>query len=323
MQSRIVSRFPLALALALAAAAAFFLVAPAAANVIPESALLVHVQPIHGSCDTDITSCEQVIRTTPASGPTEFLIFYYPVFVQEDHPRIHQLETVLAWPETWQLVDFDACAGFGFVDPSGPAHMLRIDWPDCPASGSLFLVARLVLVVEGPGTLGFAEPWEIPIGLDCYDDPFVSYAFGFSASAGSDCEYTNANCAGPEYCRADFEQPRLDLSVPFGGTTQGQVEFRAMDYQGWLCDLEVDTRADWAEAEIVPLGGLANANLVVTADATGLLPGVYETEVQLSTISIARCLLVSLTVEESASAPEEQVPAGRPASWGKVKGLFR
>lgn len=300
----------------------FWLSAPGWANGLPESLLLTHVQPVSGSCVTSITRCEDIVRLTPEVGPLEFLVFFQPIYWQEiqEEVTIWRLHATLTWPENWQLMEFDPCNGYGSLDPYGPEHALEIDfvdpfWPygPCPdlpiGYHEVFLVARIVLNVGGPGRLqyGFYVTNEVELG--CWSNHFTSYAYGLSAEAGLDCEYTRDTCL-QHRCYPDFVDPELHLTAPTGGVAQGRAVFNSH-----MChNLAVDPRAAWATATIEEIS-YDESELVVTADATGLSPGVYETWIQVADDWIARCLHVVFTVE--ALTPVSAT------SWGRVKSVFR
>lgn len=300
---------------------------PCLANVAPESAILIHVQPVSGTCETTITNCSEMVRTTNEEGLLEFFIFFFKSFSWWDQQLcIHSLQADLVWPESWQYIDFDPCSGSGWIEPTGSTHLLEMSWwntmiPDEPAG--VFLVGRIILNVRGPGRLDFVNLIANPVELvdaaqsGCWGTPFVTQAVGVDAEAGMDCEYTTMNCAGHEVCVAEFFEPELVLSALTGGVAHGQVEFWAENYMGELCDLAIDTRADWAEAEI-EYSSPGHAYLQVTADASGLYMGVYQTEIQLSEelyFHVARCLPVVFTVENPTP--------GRRASWGWIKSIYR
>jgi hypothetical protein len=58
--------------------------------------------------------------------------------------------------------------------------------------------------------------------------------------------------------------------------------------------------------------------LNVTADAAGLRPATYETEIELSNsrFHVTRCVPVEFTVEEPTVGVEEEQPARSVVSWG-------
>jgi hypothetical protein len=279
--------------------------------------MMLHVQPVSGSCETSIVVCDDVVRTTSEDGPLEFLLFFQPIYwqQQEEEVTIWRLHTTLTWPENWQLIEFDPCRGEGTLDPDGPEHALDIEWspwpcPDLPIGNhGVFLVARIVLDVAGPGRLCYGLHPANQVDLGCWDDYSTSYAEGLYAEAGLDCEYSRDTCLHHN-CYPDFHDPELRLTAPPGGVAQGRATFSS-----YRCgDLTVDPRADWATATIEGID-VETSELVVTADATGLPLGTYETWIQVADNWVARCLHVVFTVEALTPAPA--------TSWGNVKLIYR
>jgi len=143
-----------------------------------------------------------------------------------------------------------------------------------------------------------------------------------------DCEYTHTLCGGNEYCVPSFDPAELSLAAPPGVAVWGEVELRAIGPTMQFCPLNVDPRAGWAQAEIVPQPPSALALLRVRADASGLAEGVYQTSIQLSSSlwHVARCLPVTFTVAPSAivpTGPGDLPPEVRLASWGAIKEVYR
>ena len=290
---------------------------PGLADVVPESALLIHVQPVSEPCLTSLTNCNQLIHTTNAQGEMEFLLYFYPIWVQGDGLRIRNVHTSLVWPANWQLIDAHLCSGsWGGFD----GGTLNIEWWDEPLlpefSGGVFLLARLVINVNGPGRLDFADAYDNPVGLQRDGVPFVSYATGFPTEAGMGCEYYSHRCAHYEFCYFGFQGLALELSAPPDGITVGELEF-PLEGCGAL---SINPGADWAQAVVERIDG--NLGLIrVTANAAGLPSGVYETSIQVSRPLKARCLPVTFTVLGTASAPDDRVVVRR--SWGAIKATGR
>lgn len=301
------------------------------ANVLPESAILVHVQPVSGDgCATAITHCSEIVRSTTESGLLEFQVYFYPVAYQEEHHPIRRMVTDLTWPAAWQLVSWEACGGgAGSLVPIEQGRRLTIDWPSCAAiPGQMFLAASFVMNVQGPGRFDFVDPFHgNDVRLRCDAGVFDAYAFGFDAEASMDCEFTTADCASPEHCAPRFERAEIVLAAPQGGAANGSTLLESRSYAYQLCPMEIDTRAAWATAEVIPHDDWPwNGLLLVTADAGELDPGVYETQVQLYAPwnDIARCVHVVFEVESTVSVPnDDSPPSSRDGSWGRVRALYR
>jgi len=313
-----------------------FLSVPCRADIAPESAVLAHVQSVSTwPCYTQITSCNEIIRSTSADGPVEFLLFFMRGAYSWPGETIciRSLDSGLSWPETWQLVAFEPCGwgAWGSLGASGPVHSLHIEWnyDDYEISelpGGVIPVASVVMNAAGPGWLDLVPDWGPPGGQvelqrNCSGSTFTTYPVQIDAEAGMQCGYVSAHCGYRENaCLAVFEVPELRLSVPLGGAADSTVGFWAYMWYNpeLLCDLEVETHASWCTAWIDPLYEIGLAHLHVTADAAGLPPGMYETDIELSNAhhGVSRCLPVAFDVEGSPTAVW-------PASWGRIKALYR
>ncbi len=319
------------------AAALALLAAPCLADVAPESGLLAHVEPFspypYWPCYTQITSCTEITRSTSAEGSVVFLLFFMRGAYSWPGQTIciRSLETQLTWPETWQLVDYQVCSSWCTwftLGSQGPVHPLRIEWypgqePISELPGGVIPVAYLVMNVAGPGWLDFVSGWgQAELELDClYGSTFLTYPVQIGAEAGMQCGYVSAHCGYRENaCLARFEVPELRLSASLGGAADSTVNFWAYQYYNpeLLCSLDVDTHAPWCTAWIDPVYELGRAYLHVAADASGLQPGIYETDIELSNTywAVASCLPVQLDVG-GGSTPVS------PATWGRIKALYR
>ena len=313
----------LALAVGGAASLLLLLTFPSTANVTPESALMVHVQPVTGSCEPGLTNCMQVQGTTAATGPLEFLLFFQPIYWQQSHQpvKIHGLHCELDWPETWELIEFDPCSGWGELSASGPPYALDIEWPyywwdDCPdlpvQSEGIFLAARFVFNANGPGRFGAYHWWDGgTVELGCPPQTFFTYPRMCFAEVALECEWTYFTCGYIPPCAPGFADEELHLSAPPGGIAEGETVLDGVDLCGsW----GVNSLADWAQVALTELPNY-QYRVVVTADATGLDPGVHETWIRGTSASYARCMRVVFTVQDLIST--------RSTSWSQVKALYR
>lgn len=301
---------------------------PATANVLPESAILIHVQDVsEQACVTAITHCDQIIRTTTEQGLLEFLLFFYPVAYEAQHYGILEMTTSLTIPGAWQIVGWAPCTGgLGDLSYDGSSYPLHLSWPDCPTiAGQLLLVARVLVDVRGPGRMDFEDPYNNEVRLRC-EAPFTSIALGVDAEAGMDCEFTRHECARGEYCTPVFSQVELQLEAPAGGSDEGELPFTAMPaVPGFPCGLSASSGAAWASAAIVQDWPEWAYRLVVTADAASLEAGSYETWIQVVGTSYggveiaARCIQVLFEVRQGASVLAPGIPVVERRSWGWIK----
>lgn len=300
---------------------------PSAANPLPESGLMFHVQPVSGSCETPITMCQQIVRWTAETGPLEFLLFFQPTLWEgmQQETHISQLHAYLTWPSSWHLTEFDKCgATEGTLQALGSPHELSMTWTDCPslptAWDEVFLVARFVLDTDGPGRIEMQ--YTPDTAVEFCAGMGTTFPAGLSAEVGADCEYEGNGCLWTDWCTLYFPEPELYLSAIQGGMAHGEAIFVTEQCEN---ELTVDPRADWATAEIERINNY-ESNLLVTADATGLVPGTYETWIQVANGTLrARCLHVILNVGESTGVPDsdETQPPAQGTSWGRIKTIYR
>jgi len=290
---------------------------PSAANILPESALLIHVQPVTGTCATSITSCDEIVDTAPTLGAWEFLMFFMPIHWQQagEPVDISALDCELVWPEAWEFVEGEVCTGSGYADLYTPPQDFHVGWqwgcPDLPIGHhEVFLVARFVFNVTEPGSFGFTNPlWGNTVTLGCYN-PFVSYAKGCGAEVALPCDYTHIPCGYGPTCYIGFTPDQLALSAPPGGTATGETElWTDLCYLGSLTGM-----ADWLTVSATQIG-FNHYQVLVTADASDLAVGTYESWIRAEAETIGRCLPVTFTVGEV-------TPTNLP-SWGAIKALYR
>jgi hypothetical protein len=296
---------------------------PGVADIAPESGLLAHVQTVSGTCETSITDCEGINRSTSQDGPVEFLIFFMRGDICLNQPVcLQHLEDRLSWPPAWQVLEFEACGpGYGGLDPSGT---LSIDWYYWYEIGGartdVLPVARLVMNVVGPGRLDIVGAYQqsyVVISPNCSGSTVVTHPSAkFYAEAGMSCGHINSHCLWGDLCEPMFLVSELCLSAPAGGCADSTVGFTTRTAIWWqTCPIAIDTHAPWCTAWVE--GDYGVRSLHVTADAIGLPPGIHETAIELANIGVgvSRCLPLVFTVEESM--------ATSPGSWGRVKALYR
>jgi hypothetical protein len=303
-----------------AAALLLTLPLPSAANILPESALLVHVQPVGEGCATPITTCDQIEDTAAGLGTWEFLLYFMPIHWQQagEPIEIRSVDCELVWPEGWQFLDGEVCDFYGGeLNLSAPPYHFYYDYspyywgcPDLPIGyHEVFLVARFVFNVTEPGRFGFASTWDNTVSLDC-ETPFPSYAKGCFAEVAQPCEFTHIPCAYGPTCGIGFDPDALVLHAAPGGTATAEVELYTD-----LCMLQgLVSLADWLDVEQRAVDWI-EYHLTVTADATGLAVGTYESWVRASAETIGRCLPVTFIVGETTPT--------QPLSWGRIKALYR
>lgn len=306
----------------LGVAAALLLVSPppSVANVLPESLLLMHVQPVGAGCATAITNCDQIVSATSTLGTWEFLLYFWPIHWQQANQPIdiRAIDCELNWPEAWEFVEGQMCDYWGDeLYLSSPPYHLVYDyapygaWWDCPdlpiGDDEVFLVARFVFNATEPGSFRVLNP---TVTLDCAS-PFSSHPWEVPAkvvcdySSGGTCYHDNGSD-----CVVFFEgPPLLVLNAPLGGTATGYSELWSE-----ACNIGgVSSVTDWLDVEATVLGP-RHWQLAVTADASGLAAGTYHGWVRATAPYNCRCLPVTFTVSETTSANSP--------SWGAIKSLY-
>ncbi|MFN8179043.1 MAG: hypothetical protein U0167_14020 [bacterium] len=313
------------------ASSLILLAAPCRADIAPESGLFPHVQSVSGSCETPITTCTQITRSTSQEGPVEFLIFFMRGNISVNEPVcLISVSDWLTWPDAWQLLEFEACGpayGYGYLDPRGARHLLSVSyWGGQYAIGGardvVVPVARLVMNVVGPGRLdivGSSAESGATLQHQCTGSTFVTHPVKVYAEAGIPCGHISAHCGYHDnLCEPTFRVPELRLSAPSGGAADSTVGFSTPSTAWWHpCSVTVDTHAPWCTAWVE--GDYGTRLLHVAGEASGLVPGQYETAIELSigvpNGGVSRCLPVVFTVE--------QPMATSTVSWGRVKALYR
>jgi hypothetical protein len=309
-----------ALAAALLLAAVALLLAvfalPGAANVLPESALLIHVRPVTGTCVTSITNCDQIEDLAPTLGTWEFLMFFMPIHWQLAHEpvELRGLDCDLVWPDTWELTGGEFCSGWGGqLDLNGPPYHFQAGW-DCAdlpiGNHEVFLIARFEFTVNGPGRFDFADPrWGSTVTLGC-PSAFLTYPKGCGAEVAPACAFTHIPCGYGPTCAIDFSPAQLELLAAPGDSAVGEVEL-----QTDLCTLRsLEPMADWLSVSATNVG-FRHYKLAVTADASNLAVGTYESWIRAEAETIGRCLPVTFVVGETTPMPG--------MTWGAIKALYR
>lgn len=289
---------------------------PCHADLGPQAAILISadyswVRLQEDECGgAQATNCHQIIRSTSAEGDVVFVLYY---MTGRSWGNLASFRDTLTWPPTWEMMDMVPCGGgSGFLGSDGE---LSLDWNDYPISPDQEGVVPLALIwlkVHGPGRLGFVRDWG-EVMLRSYGRCPVWEVY---AEAGMQCGHISAHC-GEMYvgCDVDFRLSELVLTAPFGGAADSTI--RINPHRVWTCwTLEIDTHAPWCTASLVQGSGDI-WYLTVDANAAGLMPGRYDTWVELfhEAWEVSRCLPVGFVVESPT--------ATTPTNWGRVKVLYR
>jgi hypothetical protein len=297
------------------------------ANVIPESALLFHVQPVAGPdyCETSpLTDCFEIIRHTEETGLVEFDLFIHPIAYVEEHLPIQSLTTVLEWTANLELVSWESCAPAGDLSVDGHTADLWLHWPDCPPMAEeILLAARLQFNVTGYGILDAPGVSELVLG--CPGGDFTAMAVGAYAQAGVECTYCFVKCGRHEHCEPHLDPDVLYLEAHEGEMVEGEIVISAESPTGppFHCELECTEYEDWMTINLEELEW-PDFRLTVAADASVLQEGVYEGKVYVESYTCMNCADIVFTVTGISGLPDDD-PDGalKSVSWGAVKARHR
>lgn len=300
---------------------------PAAANPLPDAAVLIHVQPAVGSPEpTTITSCDEIVQYTEQSGYLEFDVFVYALSFQG--MPISQVAFGLEWPADWTLYSTEVFHdGEGGITQTGPGQAdLDVTWPSCPIlEDQVFLVGRLVMEVTHPGSLVTDLNWTPAGHYGCPPQTCEFYAMAGEGQAAVVCSYCAIPCDLHDPCRAELSPPTLELDALQGETTQGVIDATVHGGDGSMpCPITFDATAPWISLDTEWFDWYT-VTITVTADATGLATGTHACWVR-GLHECVGCTRVLLTVEASSQGVPEDPPVPGPAqqvSWGTLKGLYR
>jgi hypothetical protein len=297
------------------------------ANVIPESAILFHVQPVAGPdyCETSpLTSCYEIIRHTEETGLLEFDLFIHPIAYVDEHLPIQSLETVMEWTANLELVSWESCAPIGELTVDDHTAGLWLHWPDCPPMiEEILLAARFTFNVTGYGILD--APGLSNLVLGCPGDDFTAAAVGAYAQAGVECTYCFVKCGRYEHCEPHLDPDVLYLETHEGGLVDGEIIITAESPSGppIHCELDCTEYEDWMEITLEELEW-PYQRLTVTGDASALEEGLYEGKVYVESYTCMNCADVVFTVTGISGVPGDDPDGARETvSWGAVKARHR
>jgi hypothetical protein len=296
------------------------------ANVIPESAILFHVQPVAAPdyCETSpLTSCYEIIRHTEETGLLEFDLFIHPIAYVEEHLPIQSLETVLEWTAHLELVSWESCAPIGDLSVDGHTADLLLHWPNCPPmTEEILLAARFRFNVTGYGILD--APGLSNLVLGCPGDDFTAGAVGAYAQAGVECTYCFVKCGRHEHCEPHLDPNVLYLEAHEGEIAEGEIIITAQSPAPPIhCELDCTEYEDWLEITLEELEW-PYLRLTVTADASALEEGLYEGKVYIESFTCMNCADVVFTVTGISGVPDDDPDgASEIVSWGAVKARHR
>jgi hypothetical protein len=294
---------------------------PCRANPGPQGGLLFSWSVWEGEVPPPIRDCHEIVRSTPHDGLSLFVLYFMggPLCAFPDLCVV-ELNQTITWPAAWQILQWGVY-GDGTMDFYEGNLSLEWDvgYPISEDEDGVIPLAAFLVNVVGPGQFGFGGDLfgEVRLG-ECTSLPnsFTCGTMNVYAEAGMECGYISSHCADKERgCDVEFQVPELVLTAPVEATADSTIEFNPHTIWAYH-SFVVDSHVPWctASAESIDTSrGLLN----VAADATGLLPGRYDTWVELSNDSwgVSRCLPVGFVVEQTTAT----VPEG----WGGIKALYR
>ncbi len=305
------SLFRIALILALALGFILF-ASPAEPNIAPDALLYFHVQPLGAPeelCLSDIDWCGDMHPSTPEQGLLEFQVFIDPQQGIHGELPIPWLGGEWAWPDAWSPVSVAFCnGGDGWFDfTGGNPHVLQAAWPCEFIPDEMFLAMTVVFDVHGYGRL---EPVGDPVlVLGCGGDQVVVTPVADFAEAGTECEYSSQPCRAGKWfcCEAEFDGDELAMRGRAGESAHAELGFEVADLC-YRCSglLHVHSDTPWLTGSIEDTANFWEFILVADADLADVPPGAYACELQVEEdSSIARCLPVTVNVDEASAVDEE------------------
>ncbi|MFH1144624.1 MAG: hypothetical protein V1774_08790 [Candidatus Eisenbacteria bacterium] len=292
----------------------------AGANPLPNSICQVHVQaPDPAYCDHPITSCEQVVPYTHATGILEFDVL---IINAEGHTT--SLQTSVSWPASWELIEYEICIpAQGDVQVQGNELLLDLAWPDC-LEAWMIPVARVVLNVTENGFCT-AGGGEIFVGCEPYT--FQDFPLPGQAEAGAGCAHCVAPCA-LDPCRPSLDPASLDMETARGEILVENIHVDISGSYGMepCTEMIFYGTESWMEVIAHWDPSYWSVELELIVDATLLEPGTYHGWVKGEDACID-CTEVLLTVFDNAlSVPDERDhpdPAPGTLDWGWIKALYQ
>lgn len=281
-------------------------VVPITANPLMGDAIFTNVQATDPQfcIQNDITECDMIEQYTGDNGIVDFALFYQPLDMIPG--SIQTLYLPITVPDTWVLVGAEACVGQVTVEETGGIMLLTFTFPEGEAArDAFFLMGKLILNVTERGRVE-GEWFE-----------YTTYGGGESAGfyyggrAGYGCGDCAYQCDLNFVCWPVMGDQDIHLSANEGETVVFEFEASA---SGGACGINFEEDVDWLEMvveEIEP----DLYNLMLTADTSGLAPGIYEGWIEGITSSCSLCRYVIFDVI-SLSPVNEQ-------SWGRIKVDYR
>ncbi len=308
-------------------ALAVLLVPGSWANPLPGMmGLFIHVQPVNENycVENPITACEQIQQYTTETGLVEFDI-YGVDFALGPEGIVYEICATLDWSPAWSFVDWEPCQdGVGTLEVNGSGGQLCVTWEQCPTIGTApFLIARVLLNVDGFGELIIPPVYDDYITIDCPPYEWDDLVFGHRAQAGVECAYcyTNCNLTTPQSPR--LSEHDLALEAQQGETAVAVIPGEMLGVSGPI-PFDVEGTEPWLTGELQWTVSTL-FEITVTADAGAMLPGTYECWLR-AEAQCADCARISFTVLPFPQGVEEEPqpqPDEQPASWGRIKDRYR
>jgi hypothetical protein len=294
------------------------------ANPLPSGLIFVHVQPpVENFCEIDpITTCEEIVQYTDATGVLEFDLYIMVPFAIP--MTYYGLETALEWPAGWVLLGWEPChGGEGWFDPIGSGGNLNIIWANCPQTeNEVFLAARFIMDVTGYGKFGTSGYGDATVTFDCPPDDYSEIIFMTSAEAGVVCSYCYAPCDFSSACRPVPDPAELHLTIVQGESSESQIHVPVQG--GGLmspCMPSFVTTADYMTVTYEELGW-NDYMVTLTVNTEGLATGFHQAWFRAEDTCVGCTEVIVEVLPPVNAVPGDQPGQPELSTWGAMKALY-
>jgi hypothetical protein len=301
---------------AIAVIAFAFLPSEAAANPVPEAAMVPDVQMVPHT----ITDCHDIETTYLAEifTPLTVAIDVYALDHYGQESPMYWARLGLQWPSEWQLVSWVPSENGSITDElTGPGDGTSLSW----SPGKVF-VDGVALI----GTLTFVVP--VSGMVDIVDHPSYGYAGYYTPDGGwMELHWAAGHAYVGEFCDLFPSHPCMFGYWCSAGSMTDSLSFVLAPgesdrdtFSVWFgsgpdpCEPDIYVDEDWLELEYIS-GDDTGGTYAVTCNSLSLPGGPHEGNIRIESGVTRKCIEVSLWVQDCTVANR--------INWGRLKALFR